>query len=413
MPEATFMSPIRSSLKALNRVCRIALPLPGLGIDVGQLHLDSDIPPSNKLSTCTIHLSATCSCNNIHEVLEIGSSSPEIEALIWDPLAASTTSISVEKISAFTDTVRDWMRIHADEIPQLDPDKNGESDTPDGHIAFDLFQIPPEPYAATSVDVCLVGALCEYYLARIEWRLSFVYDKSKIQESSAYTHCHRALAWIHTASTILRSGNDRLNQSRLACERLNGGFLPILFMLGQMSPRMEWLRWTMGQMKSIGREGLLRGTSMSEALGALPAFETSCISDIPSLLDSWPPPNARSVCILLPDCDGGGHRAYYARPKPAGNGSQNRNEVSYRPLGTVKWAAQGGGSDRTPDLSFYKSNNEHDLPLASEWLRSSEVAREWFLRNESPEFSLELALADHRNSVLLREVTAAMRRSQG
>lgn len=191
------------------------------------------------------------------------------------------------------------------------------------------------------------------------------------------------MAWIGTANRILE-GSEGSSATLISSERLHCGFLSILYLLGRMSPRADWLRWIVGQMKKIGQEGLVDGRILAESLGALPVFEVCNNLDMPSLLDRYPSPVGRCLSIVLPDPKTEGYIASYWQLEFTRTIHSAGHDSRYHLIGNVCWRPEVDNARRKPAISLYSPNEDVKVPLDQEWLRRQEIGNLWSSQSSPP-----------------------------
>lgn len=335
------------------------------------------------------------------DLYALSASPPEIHDLVWIPLKVDRRSLSRDQIFAFQETVETWRRkqLHLPTHSPTEHDQLGGVGS-DRHV-IDSLVIPPNVRKTTSAEVCILEGTCELYLARATWTLSLLGHDPEENELSAYSHCYQAMSWIGTAAIMQESPEASPQEgSRQHCEILERGLLPILYLLGQMSPKQEWRRWVIERMERIKNEGLYDGHALAKTLRILRIFEMRDTLDSPSEPDRLPRPRRRIVPMLVPDPTGCGFTAYYFCPES----NETRGDL-YNPLGRACWSNGPSQMSSSPDIEFLSSQQTYAGTSVDDWLLAQKPVQDWLDRAGDPGFDLDRALSDHiSNSRLLRAI---------
>ncbi|KAJ9601879.1 hypothetical protein H2200_013628 [Cladophialophora chaetospira] len=391
---ASFGTAIYSALKNLRAICHIMLPLPNLGTMDSLAERFPALPGLHLLSPSSSHADPGIRSAPLLDLLDFADRHPEVNHLIWDPLAVYERTISPNSITTFRQHFNNWT-ISNNPFSQFDSQTLGALQVECDWDAIDRLVIPPRPYADAPAHRCVFAAVHSFYMARMYWVLSLSGNGHEDEKCylGAYHYIYEVMRSVATIINHGQGVND-MGEGYLACETLGVGLLPLMHILGQCCPKPTWLRWIMEQLSGLGQEGLFNGHVLAKSLNALYTFEMSNNLDSSSMLDHFPPPSSRVISVLLPELDGQSYTAFYASPSFRQQGQVDVT-LQYVPLGHARWLNVRRGGTTKPNIEMYTEERKHAEPFTRSWLLEQKVSIEWTTWSTQVGFNFDRALRDH------------------
>jgi hypothetical protein len=330
------------------------------------------------LTPTSTHADASPSSTLLQQLFALADGFPEVKQLVWDPLEMYEGTVQASQVVNFQEQLGDWVTGNKHVFSHLDPEIFGKPTTNCDWTDVDTLPIPPPPYSTVPSGYCFLIAIHSFYMARTHWALSL----SDLTPHSSETHYLTAYNYLYNlmrASATIIGPKDgitsKVSGSYLASETLGIGLLPLLYTLGPCTPRPTWLRHLMESMLTIKQEGLFNGDVLAKSLNALYTFEMSNNLDSSSMLDRFPSPSERVVCVLLPQLDGQSYVAYYASSLSS---STSPNCARQRfPIGHARWSNVRRGGTTKPDIEIYNAQTKRAEPFTREWVLKQTVAVDW------------------------------------
>ncbi|KAH8806138.1 hypothetical protein F5884DRAFT_737842 [Xylogone sp. PMI_703] len=387
-----FLVPIETCLQNFSLTFRIGIPYPRLTVFEHRPY----VSPSNE---------APSGSTLLQGILNLVSAKSEWEDLIWQP-PVDLTSVTSDEVRAFQMEIRSWKVKNNHVLPHLDSDGSIESSLDVMNSTIDELPIPPEPHSITSVQICLVLAVYNFCMARTTWALILLGDGSERTERAAYLYFYEVMRYAATISNKLphkmgpqtlpddivlqniHKSNSEYEALYVPCEVLRIGFLPILYITGQCTPQPKWLKWVIEQLKEIGQEGISSGQALAKCLEGLQSLELN--RDINSL-DRFPCPASRIIAVLIPETDGHGFVAYYARARSG----MHQSHILYHTVAQSRWSRRSHDDESQSNIEILDQTRTVTAPFTRYWLLHQPVSHQWMAWSMDVQFDLDGALHDH------------------
>lgn len=379
-PISHFISPIESSIRDLELICRIVRPYPS---PLEPSSLSNAEKSTVNLPSSFFEVAADSSSTMLQQLLEFTSADLDLKHLVWCVYAAHYKTVSKEKILAFLQALDDW-KINNSNALRMVKMENSPSDPVNcsyqdlGNLPF-----PPACYDQIPRDSCLALALYTFYKARLLWALCLVDDRDGSIELNAYFHVYQFLRYTRTALT---TSTQSASEATLPSENLRIGFSPLLYLAGRCCPTSSWLRWVIQELETVGQEGLYQNQSFATTLDVLLLLEEHAIrTSKPSPGgERFVPASARTIALFIPDIDGRSFEAYYARPQES-----STNDERFIISRIARWSDVKGPGPFIQDYEVYQQ------PFSTEWLSDQPLVQKWVDWSCNPEFDLNQVIQDH------------------
>ncbi|CAM1508940.1 Fc.00g026790.m01.CDS01 [Cosmosporella sp. VM-42] len=240
----------------------------------------------------------------------------------------------------------------------------------------------------------LAGAFYNFFMARASWALVVGGENPDMNELLSFAYFYESMRWSFPVFGDLENPDTKPADVRLPCETLASSLVPMLYTIGLCCPLATWLQSVIHHLNRFGQAGLFNGKLLGRCLNTMYLLELHSGADSSSLLVRFPPPTFRVISVLIPDTDGGGFSAFYARPGST-QGSESHGLSRYRPIGQVRWRNCLQKENTKPtNVEFFSESTTLSTPFA-EWLGTRQVIHDWRDWFSPVEFDLELATRDH------------------
>ncbi|PTB69605.1 hypothetical protein BBK36DRAFT_1111079 [Trichoderma citrinoviride] len=381
------MEALETALQTLSWTCYMAVPLPGMLLtDNGEGYRSSMIDDEKPLS---LRFLETLVDYGIHS--EIWSTAP----------TQQEPSALLKNVYRFQKELRQWLEYHVEDYPYLETDTTALANLEaDGECHY---PIPPSPFLALSSELCFTGALYNFIMARVSWTLC-LYDKSqdaKKLESEAYMYFYQAMRFaatyaMNTSKTLPNTTYS--TNTFVTSEELDRSFLPMLYIIGQCSPRPSWLRWIAQLMKQIGEQGLFNGFVLSASLQVFHKMEQSHNLLSTDGIERYPSPALRIISTLIPETNAQGFVCFYAKPSRFNSGWANRDVPLYYPVAQARFSTELDDDNAAKrEIEMYDEQRSMEEQFTSGWILGRPVASGWKSRFGEVGFDLDHVLHDHIN----------------
>ena len=384
------MSPIESSIRDLELICRVVRPFPS-PLEPGAI---SNANRSTVALPSSFFEAAGNPCTPIvQQLLEFTSADIELKHLVWCVYAAHYKTVSKEKVLAFLKALDDYKTCNSAALQALREDVNEGS-----FESLNKLPFPPVCRDKAPSEACLALALYHFYKARLLWALCLLGDQDGSIELAAYFHVYEFL--VHTR-TALTAAQEFTHVATQRCENLRIGFSPLLYLAGRCCPTPTWLRWIIEELKTVGEEGLFLNDPFAATLEILLFLEEHAKQSLnlsPSE-ERFVTPRSRTIAIFIPDIDGQSFEAYFARPQDSQIIDENETFLVSR---VAHWSNLTKGL--RPLIQDYEIFQQ---PFTKEWLLEQHIVQKWVEWNCDTGFNLNQVIQDHiKGNRLLLEIEA-------
>ncbi|KAJ5088911.1 hypothetical protein N7456_012527 [Penicillium angulare] len=381
-PVNDFVSPIESSIRDLELICRIVRPFPS--------PLEPISLPNAEKSTVNLPFSffgsvAGSSLAILQQLLEFTSADLDLKHLVWCVYAAHYKTVSKEKVMAFLKALENWRTNNSSALDDLGSAHFLPSQPHFSYQSLAKLEFPPPPYANLPEDSCLPLALYTFYRARLLWALCLLGDPNGELELETYFHIYQFLRYTRTAliySSHLTSKGNGL------CENLRIGFSPLLYLAGRCCPTPLWIRWIIEELEGIKHEGVFQSKAFATTLDILLSLEHDNLGIVnpSSFAQRLVTPGSRIVALFVPGIDGRSYEAYYARPNETGQDTKMDFIVSK----VARWA--DAATEKSPVIQDYEAIAQL---FSREWLMQQPLVQKWLAWNYDSEFDFNQVIQDH------------------
>ena len=389
-PISNFVSPIESSIRDLELICRIVRPFPS--------PLEpSSVPNADKstlnLPSSFFEIAESSSSILLQQLLEFTSADLDLKHLVWCVYSAHYQSVSKDKILAVLQALDEWKAHNSTAFKMLKLENSLLEPIDFSYQALGELPFPPTCHEKVPRESCLMLALYTFYKARLLWALCLLGDHDGKTELDAYFYVYQFLRYTRTA---LATPHQTLADGILPCENLRIGFSPLLYLAGRCCPKPSWLRWIIQELETIGQEGLFHNKPFATTLNILLSLEEHAIRNSNPSPDGqkFVPPRSRTITLYIPDIDGRSSEAYYALPQE----SPDDHTIQFKLSRVARWSdTTQGSAPIIQDYEMYKQK------FSDGWLFEQPLVQKWLDWNCGTKFDLSQVIRDHiaGNRVLL------------
>ncbi|KAJ5259628.1 hypothetical protein N7478_012609 [Penicillium angulare] len=381
-PVDDFVSPIESSIRDLELICRIVRPFPS---PLEPISLSNAEKSTVNLPFSFFGSVAGSSSGILQQLLEFTCADLDLKHLVWCVYAAHYKTVSKEKVLAFLKALDNWRTNNLPALDNLEPEHLLPSHQNSSYQNLGKLEFPPPCYSNLPEDSCLPLALYTFYRARLLWALCLLGDPKGELELETYFHIYQFLRYTRTA--LISPNHSKFNRNPL-CENLRIGFSPLLYLAGRCCPTASWLRWIIQELEGIKHEGVFQSKAFATTLDILLSLENKNICTWnPSFFGhKFVPPGSRIVALFVPGLDGRSYEAYFARPAETADDTKGDFIVSK----VARW------SDATAETSPVSQDYKALQQLFSrEWLMQQPLVRKWVAWSYDSEFDFNKVIQDH------------------
>ncbi|KFY43313.1 hypothetical protein V495_04018 [Pseudogymnoascus sp. VKM F-4514 (FW-929)] len=389
-PISNFVSPIESSIRDLELICRIVRPFPS--------PLEPRSVPNADKSTVNLpssffEIAESSSSILLQQLLEFTSADLDLKHLVWCVYSAHYQSVSKDKLLAFLQALDEWKAHNSTAFKMLNLENSLLEPIDFSYQALGELPFPPACHEKVPRESCLMLALYTFYKARLLWALCLLGDHDGKTELDAYYYVYQFLRYTRTA---LATPHQTLADGILPCENLRIGFSPLLYLAGRCCPKPSWLRWIIQELETIGQEGLFHNKPFATTLNILLSLEEHAIRNSNPSPDGqkFVPPRSRTITLYIPDIDGRSSEAYYALPQE----SPDDHTIQFNLSRIARWSDTTQGS--APIIQDYEM---YQQKFSDGWLFEQPLVQKWLDWNCGTKFDLSQVIRDHiaGNRVLL------------
>lgn len=378
IPVENFTTPIESSIRDLELICRIVRPFPS---PLEPISLSNAEKSTVNLPSSFFEIATGSDSAILQQLLEFTSADLDLKHLVWCVYAAHYKSVCKDKVLAFLKALDDWKANNASFLSLSPPDEYPE---PSSYQTLEKLPFPPSRYDGLQRDSCLVLALYTFYRARLLWALCLLDDPDGTIELDSYLHVYRFMRYTRTALVASSQSADAIRP----CENLRISFSPLLYLAGRCCPTTSWLRWIIQELGVINEEGLFHPKPFATTLDILLLLEQQRIRTLNPSSDGerFLPPRSRIIALFIPDFDGRSFEAYYARPEE----TESNNERHFNISRVARWSDTT--SEAGPVIQDYEIYQQQ---FSRDWLMQQPLVQKWVDWSLISEFDLNQVIQDH------------------
>ena len=317
----------------------------------------NDFSISSPLGGRCLSASSSTITTERHSLIQLVSSHNKLSRVVWSAWYPANERPSRDELLGYYSDLLSWKDTSSKTVASCvsDPDSMFASTLEE----VNLLPIPPHPLSFTSAEAAVNMIMFNGFLGCALAALSTTDFDPLAREIESFNSIYQILR-ISSGLLSERTKHGLVDHGYRPCESLDVGISMFLYQGARRCFSLNWQRWIVTALHSIGREGLLNAHSFANALEIMAPLQR-VVLEASNVAKKSPLGhlNDRLIPVVLPRGEKGEYVAYFLRYGVTKNDS---DEDFIRVVGMASWRQDDLGNmlELQSEAAVKKISSQHE-----------------------------------------------------